>query len=84
MLGGALIQASCAWGPQASRLCAFREFLQCSIYTVVHCYHSQCMCLCMRELLQTQDPEGFCILEEFQNHLMAVVVAEEGVRSYSF
>ena len=83
MLGGALLQASCAWGPQASRLRAFREFLQYLIYTVVHCYHSQCLCLCMCELQKT-DPEGFCIPEEFQNHLMAVVVGGEGVRSCSF
>ena len=54
ILGGALLQAGCTWGPQASRLPAFREFLQCLIYIVVHCYHSQCMCLCMCELQKAQ------------------------------
>ena len=63
--------------------CAFRDFLQCLIHAAIHCYHSECMCLCMCELLKTQDPEGLCIPEEFQNHLMTVVVGWEGVRSCS-
>lgn len=45
------------------------------------------MCLCMCKLLkqkqnqnQKNHPQGLCILEEYQNHLVVVVVAEVGGR----
>lgn len=75
MLGEHLCSRPAAPGGLKHPGYVLREFLQYLIYTVVHCYHhSVCVCACVS--CKNTDPEGFCIPEEFQNQLMAVVVGE--------